>query len=139
MVEIFGRKFLVGKFESKFVVGNFWLEHFWSVENLGRKILVAKFWLEIFRILKPQAKAIIEVPDLEWICKQFLDAEDGFYEFYKVGSRDHYFGNGKSIEHRWGLLTTAFFGNQNGDGQFHYNGYTKQKLIDIHKKVYFFN
>ena len=30
-----------------------------------------KFWLEIFRILKPQGKAIIEVPDLEWICNSF--------------------------------------------------------------------
>jgi len=95
------------------------------------------FWLEIYRILKPKAKAIIEVPDLEWICKQFLDAKDEFDDFYKVGSKDHYFGNGKSIEHRWGILTTAFFGNQNGNGQFHYNGYTKQKLIDIHKLIGF--
>lgn len=100
------------------------------VEHIGFKD-EEKFWTECARVLKPGGKLITETPDMEWLCKQFLEAEDSLTEFYKVGAKDHYFGNGKSIEHRWGMITTHFFGNQNGDGQFHYNGYTKQKLIRI--------
>lgn len=92
-----------------------------------------KFWRECFRLLKKGGKLTVEAPDMEWLCEQFLKAEDSFDEFYKVGAADHYFGHGKSIEHRWGMITTHFFGNQNGGGQFHYNGYTKQKFIDIGK------
>jgi hypothetical protein len=35
------------------------------------------------------------------------------------------------------MITTHFFGNQNGEGQFHKNGYTKQKFIDIASLVGF--
>jgi len=90
-----------------------------------------KFWKESFRVLKPNGKLICETPDLEWLCKVFIDNQDDFKEFYKVGNINHYFGNGKSVEHRWGILTTHLFGNQNGEGQFHYNGFTKQKLVRI--------
>ena len=54
-----------------------------------------------------------------------------------MGNIDHYFGHGKSYEHRWGMITTHFFGNQNGEGQFHKNGYTKKKFEDIAKLVGF--
>lgn len=91
------------------------------------------FWRELFRVLKPGGRARIEAPDLEWLCAQFLKAKDEFTEFYKVGAVDHYFGHGRSIEHRWGMITTHIFGNQNGDGQFHYNGYTKGKFFGIQK------
>jgi predicted SAM-dependent methyltransferase len=96
-----------------------------------------KFWNECSRLLKPGGVLICETPDLEWLCKSFVENKDDFKEFYKVGETDHYFGNGKSIEHRWGILTTHFFGNQNGDGQFHYNGYTKEKLMQISKLLGF--
>jgi len=103
-------------------------EHF--VEHIPFKD-EERFWNECVRLLKKGGKLTVEVPDMEWLCKQFLEAEDSFKEFYKVGAAEHYFGNGKSIEHRWSIITTHFFGNQNGGGQFHYNGYTKQKLIRI--------
>jgi len=90
-----------------------------------------RLFKECFRLLKKGGKLRIEVPDMEWLCKQFLEAEDDFKSFYQVGAVDHYFGNNKSIEQRWGMITTHFFGNQNGGGQFHYNGYTKQKLMKI--------
>lgn len=95
------------------------------------------FWDECFRVLKPGGILQTECPDMEWLCKQFLKSKDDFKEFYKVGSPDHYFGNGKSINHRWGMITTHFFGNQNGDGQFHYNGYTEGKLLAISKLIGF--
>lgn len=90
-----------------------------------------KFWRESFRILKKGGKLICETPDMEWLCHQFLEAKDDFKEFYKKGHTDHYFGNGRSIEHRWGMITTHFFGNQNGEGQFHFNGYTNDKFLKI--------
>lgn len=95
------------------------------------------FWRESYRVLKPGGVLQAECPDMEWLCKQFLEAEDDFKDFYKVGSKDHYFGSGRSIDNRWGMITTHFFGNQNGGGQFHYNGYTDKKLKKIGKIVGF--
>jgi hypothetical protein len=97
----------------------------------------AALFEECYRILKKSCELIIEVPDMEWLCNQFLSSHDDFFTFYINGSPDHYFGRGKSIEHRWGIITTHFFGNQNGPGQFHYNGYTKNKLISISNIVGF--
>ncbi|MNK04979.1 putative S-adenosylmethionine-dependent methyltransferase [compost metagenome] len=96
-----------------------------------------QFWAESFRVLKKGGVLTVETPDMEWLCEQFLKAEDNFQDFYSVGSPDHYFGSGKSIENRWGMITTHFFGNQNGEGQFHYNGYTKQKMIRIGELIGF--
>jgi SAM-dependent methyltransferase len=98
-----------------------------------------QFWKEIFRVLKKGGIAVIETPDMEWLCVQFVAAQDDFKSFYKVGTVDHYFGNGKSVEHRWGMITTHFFGNQNGGGQFHYNAYTKGKFEAIGRLLGFSN
>jgi len=95
------------------------------------------FWREAYRVLKKEGILKVETPDFEWLCKTFLENIDEFKDFYQVGAIDHYFGNGKSVEHRWGILTTHFFGNQNGEGQFHYNGYTKQKLFKISQIIGF--
>jgi predicted SAM-dependent methyltransferase len=100
------------------------------VEHIGFKD-EERFWRECARVLKPGGKLVTETPDFEWLCKQFLKAEDSFEEFYKVGSTDHYFGHGKTLTQRWGILTTQFFGNQNGEGQFHHNAYTTQKFVKI--------
>lgn len=98
-----------------------------------------RFWMECARVLKPGSKILTETPDFEWLCKQFLEAEDAFTEFYKVGATNHYFGNGISLSHRWGAITTHFYGNQNGDGQFHKNAYTAPKLARIAKILNFTN
>lgn len=88
-------------------------------------------WLEMARALRPGGRLIIEVPDFEWVCRTFLDAQDEWRDFYVVGHPDHYAGCGRSLDQRWGILQTMFFGNQNGAGQFHRTGYTEGKLRAI--------
>jgi len=109
-------------------------------EHLAEHLTFAEekqFFYEMFRVLKPHGTLRIEVPDIEWVLKAFISAKDNFQDFYKVGAVDHYFGNGLPIDNRWSLLTTAIWGNQNGEGQFHKNGYTLAKLESISKIVGF--
>jgi len=95
------------------------------------------FFYEVKRVLTDGGFIKIEVPDMEWVFSEFSKAKDDFKDFYEVGSVDHYFGNGNELDNRWGVLTTHIWGNQNGDGQFHKNGYTEQKLRNIGKLVGF--
>jgi len=91
----------------------------------------AWFFKECYRVLLPGGKLVIMVPDLEWACKTFLDAEENPYEFYKLGSEDHFFGGGYLTTNRWSFLMTVLFGHQDGEGQCHLNGYTEGKLMSI--------
>lgn len=100
------------------------VEHLGFAEEEG-------FFRSSLSLLKPGGKLIIEVPDFEWVVRQFLEAEDDFKSFYQVGAIDHYFGHGPYTDNRWSLLTTAIWGNQNGEGQFHKNGYTVEKFWRI--------
>lgn len=88
-------------------------------------------WQEIARVLRPDGEFTIEVPDFEWVCTTFLNAQDEWRAFYRVGHPDHYAGCGRSLDQRWGILQTMFFGNQNGTGQFHRCAYTEGKLRSI--------
>lgn len=90
-----------------------------------------RLWRESYRVLKPGATMVVETPDMEWLCRTFLEAKDTFPAFYRAGAADHYFGNGRAIDQRWGMITTHFFGNQSGPGQFHRNGYTAGKFHAI--------
>lgn len=96
-------------------------EHFSFAEE-------AAIWPELARVLRPGGVLTVEVPDFEWVCRRFLAADDDFRAFYQVGHADHYAGCGRSLEQRWGILQTMFFGNQNGAGQFHRSAYTEAKL-----------
>lgn len=96
-------------------------EHFGFAEE-------ALIWPEIARVLRPGGMLTLEVPDFEWVCASFLNAEDEFRDFYRVGHPDHYAGHGRALDQRWGILQTMFFGNQNGAGQFHRSAYTEGKL-----------
>ncbi len=96
-----------------------------------------KFFREMYRVLHSAGKLKIEVPDVEWVFQKFVSGKDDFKDFYQTGSLDHYFGNGKDTEQRWSLLATAIWGNQNGEGQFHKNGYTKSKIENISKIIGF--
>jgi len=96
-----------------------------------------RLWRECARVLRPGGCLEIEVPDFEWVCRMFVSAEDRFREFYQVGADDHYFGSGRDVTQRWGILQTMFFGNQNGAGQFHKSGYTRGKIERIAEMVGF--
>jgi SAM-dependent methyltransferase len=91
----------------------------------------AKVWHEMARVLRPGGVLTVEVPDFEWVCSTFLAAEDDWRAFYRVGHADDYAGCGRTLDQRWGILQTMFFGNQNGVGQFHRSGYTEGKLRAI--------
>jgi predicted SAM-dependent methyltransferase len=91
----------------------------------------ARIWSEFARVLAPGGQLTIEVPDFEWVCTQFLAAEDDWRGFYQVGAIDHYAGCGRSLDQRWGILQTMFFGNQNGTGQFHHSAYTESKFFAL--------
>lgn len=105
-------------------------EHFGFAEE-------ERLFRECLRVLAPGGVLEIEVPDLEWTCRTFVDAADAFEAFYRIGSADHYFGRGRAFDQRWGIITTMLFGNQNGPGQFHKNGYTEGKLRAIAKLLGF--
>jgi predicted SAM-dependent methyltransferase len=92
----------------------------------------SKFFKEVVRVLKPGGLLEFTVPDFDSICKQWLEAEDDFKDWYKLGEREHWFGQGdRSIKNKWGFLTAAIFGNQNGEGQYHLNAYTAKKIMKI--------
>ncbi len=105
-------------------------EHFTFAEEY-------QVWHEMARVLRPGGKLTIEVPDFEWICQSFLIAQDDWQDFYRVGHPDHYAGCGRSLDQRWGILQTMFFGNQNGQGQFHYSAYTEGKLRALARQLRF--
>lgn len=72
---------------------------------------------EWFRILKPGGKIIIECPDFEALCKEFLVA-DTVNRWY-------------SYKGTWHPLIKHFYGNQRSPGQFHRSGYTKERIKDL--------
>ena len=88
-------------------------------------------WQECHRLLAVGGRLIVETPDMEWLCDQFVRAKDDFVEFYQVGAKDHFFGHGRNVDHRWSVLIANIYGNQNGPGQFHKNAYTAHKLMAI--------
>jgi predicted SAM-dependent methyltransferase len=92
-------------------------------------------WPEMARVLRTGGKLTLEVPDFEWVCAAFLAANDEWRDFYITGHPSHYAGCGRTLDQRWGILQTMFFGNQNGAGQFHRTAYTAGKLRALAQRV----
>jgi ubiquinone/menaquinone biosynthesis C-methylase UbiE len=108
------------------------LEHL-SFENEGRLLK------EVQRVLMKGGVFRFTVPDFDNLCKQWLEAKDNFIDFYKIGTDEHWFGNGdRNIKNKWGYLLASFFGNQSCDGQFHRNAWTKKKIEKIMETLGFF-
>ena len=68
---------------------------------------VPKAFAQVFRILKPGGYWTIDVPDLLWILKDFLNTPE---------------------DRRWGWKIQTIFGLQNHDGEHHRTGYTPERL-----------
>jgi predicted SAM-dependent methyltransferase len=91
------------------------------------------FFQEMRRVLKSGGILDISTTDFEQIVKLWIAAEDNWKEFYRSDKEaileQHWFGQGSyRTDQRWGYLAAMIFGSQNGDGQFHKNCYTEQKL-----------
>lgn len=90
---------------------------------------------EIHRVLKPKGILWILVPDLLWVAKAILEAEDKWNGFYGITKdiTDYRYGfeggPGHHLVH--GELMTHIYGNQSSPGQFHHNGYTIGKIKGI--------
>ncbi len=109
-------------------------EHVFEHFSFAEEKLV---WREMARVLRAGGELVIEVPDFEWVCRRFLEAEDDWRSFYIVGHADDYAGCGRALDQRWGILQTMFFGNQNGPGQFHRSAYTADKIRAIGRSLGF--
>jgi predicted SAM-dependent methyltransferase len=100
------------------------------------------FLYEVIRILKPGGKFTFSVPDFEATCKAWLTANDDWQDFYDDSvdaiEKQHWFGTySYGNENRWGYLMATFFGSQNGEGQYHKNGYSTGKIKKMLKKIGF--
>lgn len=91
---------------------------FHLLEHLFEKD-IKKSLESIFRVLKPRGRAVIEVPDLIWLFKDFLGLEDS---------------------QRWGWKIQTIFGLQrehNAIGELHKTGFSIERLERLLKDVGF--
>jgi ubiquinone/menaquinone biosynthesis C-methylase UbiE len=97
------------------------LEHFPHV----RVPLILKRWYDV---LSPGGTIILNVPDLEWVCKELLKYEQGYLleGYYNTLQGEH------------GLLS-IFYGSQSHEGEFHKSGYTETSITDLLSSVGFQN
>ena len=101
-----------------------------------------RFFTEVERVLRPGGHFLFSVPDFEETCRQWLEAEDDWRDFYRNDEEairsQHWFGQySYSTKSRWGYLTASIFGPQNSPGQFHKNCYTEGKIRAMLAKLGF--
>jgi len=95
-----------------------------------------KFFYEVRRLLRPGGIFHFSTPDFEEAIRLWLAAKDDWKEFYRNDpeaiAQQHWFGQySYSTDNRWGYLMAMIFGSQNGEGQFHRNGYSVAKIRAI--------
>jgi predicted SAM-dependent methyltransferase len=71
---------------------------------------IPKAFSQVYRVLTPGGLWTIEVPDLEWILKDFLNTPES---------------------KRWGWKIQTIFGLQNHPGEFHKTGFTVARLGEL--------
>ena len=94
------------------------------------------FFNEVKRLLMKGGIFQFSTPDFEETVRLWLAAKDEWKEFYRNDQeaieKQHWFGHySYSTESRWGYLMAMIFGSQNGEGQFHKNGYSVAKIRAI--------
>jgi predicted SAM-dependent methyltransferase len=97
---------------------------------------------EVKRVLKTGGVFEISVPDFDAIIELWSKAKDDWQDWYRDDDEaiksEHWFGTYEySYKNKWGYLLACIFGSQNGDGQYHKNCYTTNKLLKIFKKLDF--
>lgn len=82
------------------------------------------------RKLKPGGWLYINVPDLEWACRNFLNVLQN--ERAGLASKDYYRYsiNPNDYEHDF---IQIFYGSHENDGEYHKNGFTQESLKDLLK------
>lgn len=97
------------------------LEHFPHVEVPD----ILSTW---YKKLKAGGRIILNVPDLEWACKQLLKLEKGYLldGYYNTFGGEH------------GLLS-IFYGSQSHLGEFHQSAYTINSFTELLQRVGFRN
>jgi predicted SAM-dependent methyltransferase len=100
------------------------------------------FFYEIKRVLKSGGKFDFSTPDFDETIKKWTEAKDDWKDFFRSDEEatrsEHWFGNNSySTDNKWGYLTACIFGTQNGEGQFHKNAYTENKILRICEKLNF--
>jgi predicted SAM-dependent methyltransferase len=101
-----------------------------------------RFLYEVKRILQPGGKFIFSVPDFEQVCKNWLAAKDDWKDFYRMDDEaiatQHWFGtNTYRTDNRWGYITATIYGSQHGEGQYHRNCYSEDKIRSMCAKLGF--
>lgn len=81
-----------------------------ALEHIQKKMIIPTL-LEWKRLIKPNGKITIRVPDLEWCCKWFIEHQTTGWDM------------------------DIIFGNQNHPGEFHQTGFTKTILLDYIRTV----
>ncbi len=99
-----------------------------------------RFFAEMVRVLKPGGLLHLTTVDFEKAAAQWLAAKDDWKDFFRADDEairnQHWFGTySYTADNRWGYLTATFFGNQNGEGQFHTNCYSEAKLRAICRRL----
>lgn len=89
------------------------------IEHLSR-VEFDQAIIEWYRVLKHRGTIVLECPDFEGLCREFLAAD-------KVGRWYSYRGT-------WHSLMAHFYGKQTSELQLHKNGFTKDRLKDLLEK-----
>lgn len=110
-----------------------------QVKNNSVEIIYASHLLEHFPHIKitdiiktwhskliNNGRLILNVPDLEWACKELIKLEKGYMlnGYYNKMEGEH------------GLLS-IFYGSQSSDGEYHKTGFTQSSIIDLMKRCEF--
>ena len=101
-----------------------------------------RIFYEVKRVLKVGGVFNLSVPDFEQIAKLWLDAKDDWKDWFRDDDeaiqQKHWFGTYEySFKNKWGFIIPCIFGSQNGEGQYHKNCYTLNKLKNIFEKLEF--
>jgi hypothetical protein len=89
------------------------LEHFPEYDVIG-------ILQEMHRILVPDGKLLLEVPDLEWILQDWLATPE-------------------TDELKWGFKLMTIFGSQVNEQEYHRTGFTETRLINLLTAIGFAN